>query len=229
VQLHDLHSTLLKRLMAAEQGAQQGHHQQQQQGQQQQQHATELPLDSTTCTEFKVPDVSAAAAPAGGTGSPNHAMHAVTAGAAAPGQPGQPVDQLAEAHTVPLLLGWQELRQQLVEAGANPAYATEAWVANHYRWVVWKLARLQLLASGGIDCGCRPPTLLTAAVVLDELKLRWVDTACRPPAVVFSRSCTRPAFVIGRMPEPAEALPPQTGAVGRALPASTCTAHSAPS
>lgn len=67
-------------------------------------------------------------------------------------------------------LGHQELQEQLLVSGANAAYATEAWVRNHYRWVVWKLARLELLH--GAEMRGR---LLTAGVVLDELKARWVD------------------------------------------------------
>ena len=59
---------------------------------------------------------------------------------------------------------------------------------NQYRWVVWKLARLELLLRGGgggssAEAGAGPASspqqaqrgqLLTAAVVLDELKARYV-------------------------------------------------------
>jgi breast cancer 2 susceptibility protein len=31
-------------------------------------------------------------------------------------------------------------RAALLAWGADPKQATAAWVANHYRWVVWKLA-----------------------------------------------------------------------------------------
>ena len=37
-------------------------------------------------------------------------------------------------------LGWRQARQALIAAGACPLAASEAWVANHYRWIVWKLA-----------------------------------------------------------------------------------------
>lgn len=36
-------------------------------------------------------------------------------------------------------LGWRQARQALLSAGACPHKASEAWVANHYRLVVWKL------------------------------------------------------------------------------------------
>jgi hypothetical protein len=36
--------------------------------------------------------------------------------------------------------GAAEARQQLLAWGADPEQATAAWVANHYRWIVWKLA-----------------------------------------------------------------------------------------
>lgn len=87
----------------------------------------------------------------------------------------------AAAGSAPLL-GWLELRQQLLDRGANPAYATEGWVQNHFRWVVWRLARLRLLLAGS-GAGGAPgssggaPALLTAAVVLDELQLRRAELA----------------------------------------------------
>ncbi len=67
----------------------------------------------------------------------------------------------------PKSVGWEHFREQLLAAGANPAYASEAWARNHYRWVVLKLARAELLNSGA----ARPP-LLTADVVMDELRVR---------------------------------------------------------
>ena len=99
--------------------------------------------------------------------------------------------QQPETAAAPLpLLGWQELRQRLLDAGANPAYASQAWAKNHHRWVVWKLARLQLLrtpATSSSDAGNGSSSsggskgqaqLLTAAVVLDELKYRCCPAAC---------------------------------------------------
>ena len=37
-------------------------------------------------------------------------------------------------------IGWRDAWQALLDAGACPKAASEAWVANHYRWIVWKLA-----------------------------------------------------------------------------------------
>lgn len=37
-------------------------------------------------------------------------------------------------------LGWRQARQALIATGACSLVASEAWVANHYRWIVWKLA-----------------------------------------------------------------------------------------
>ena len=78
-------------------------------------------------------------------------------------------------------VGWEELHSHLLAAGAEARYVSPAWARNHFRWVVWKLARLELqrrLASGGGGGGpaegeaaARPP-LLTPAVVLDQLKYR---------------------------------------------------------
>ena len=52
-------------------------------------------------------------------------------------------------------------------AGADAEHCSEAWVANHYRWIVWKLAcyerRLPQQLAG---------RMLTVPVVLDQLKYR---------------------------------------------------------
>lgn len=36
--------------------------------------------------------------------------------------------------------GWPEAYRDLVTAGATKASISEDWVANHYKWIVWKLA-----------------------------------------------------------------------------------------
>ena len=59
------------------------------------------------------------------------------------------------------------LVQLLHAAGADTEHCSEAWVANHYRWIVWKLAcyerRLPQQLSG---------RMLNVPVVLDQLKYR---------------------------------------------------------
>jgi len=65
-------------------------------------------------------------------------------------------------------LGWQIFHQRLLTAGANKHYATEEWVQNAYRWVVWKLARAEF-ATGACSAG----QILTSPVAEDELKLRY--------------------------------------------------------
>jgi breast cancer 2 susceptibility protein len=59
--------------------------------------------------------------------------------------------------------------QLLLAGGANPKYATPAWAANHYKWVVWKLAGYDRNLLGG--CGALSPTL-TADNVLQQLRAR---------------------------------------------------------
>jgi hypothetical protein len=160
-----------------------------------------LPLDSTRCADFRVPDLSLKPASGAQAAAPSaaavaeapraEAEPASAASAALSAQQPAPQAQSKQPQATSgtalavrseVLLGWHELRQQLVEAGANPAYATEDWACTHYRWVVWKLARLQLLlgvgmggstdgGNGGAGPGW-PPAVLTAAVVLDELKIR---------------------------------------------------------
>ena len=57
--------------------------------------------------------------------------------------------------------------QLLQAAGADTEHCSEAWVANHYRWIVWKLAcyerRLPQQLAG---------RMLTVPIVLDQLKYR---------------------------------------------------------
>lgn len=65
-------------------------------------------------------------------------------------------------------LGWQMFHQRLLTSGANKHYATEEWVQNAYRWVVWKLARVEF-ATGACSAG----QILTSPIVEDELKLRY--------------------------------------------------------
>lgn len=163
VQLHSLDGSLLKRLLAA--GTATAAAGGSEAAVPQLPPLQPLPLDSTRCAQFRVPDVPAP--PAAGSSS--------AAAAARPAPQAQEQQPAAAAASAPLV-GWQELRERLVAAGANPAYATPAWSENHYRWVVWKLARLQLAltpsGSGGSSGGQSQPHVLTAAVALDELKLR---------------------------------------------------------
>ena len=115
--------------------------------------------------------------------SPEVLAHQAAGGAL---QPQQGAEE-AEGEPPPASVGWQDLRQRLLQAGASPAYASAAWARNHYRWVVWKLARLQLLldstaaaaaandgspAAAAAEPSAPPPQLLTCSIVLDELKYR---------------------------------------------------------
>ena len=56
---------------------------------------------------------------------------------------------------------------QLHRCGAEPSLASEAWVRNHLRWVLWKLAAYEQAWQDKLK-----GKLLVEAVVLDELKLR---------------------------------------------------------
>lgn len=173
-----------------------------------------LPLDSLQCTEFRIPDLlppasSAGAATKAAASRPPPADAAITAAAGAPPpavesselnvqHQQQVVEALANAAPA-ALLGWRELRQRLITVGANPLYATENWVKNHYRWVVWKLARLQLLLAGSLHAdssgsgaagspsssGSSARALLAAPVVLDELQYR---RAAPPAQALLARS-----------------------------------------
>ena len=123
-----------------------------------------LPVHSQLCGAHLVPNDLPGRGPS--PGSPAAGTDQTSGGApdaAAPAQQPRP------AH-----VGWEALRGELLAAGANPTYACGAWVENHYRWAVWKLARLELLHSAPGGDGGRGVRgrLLTAAVVLDELRYR---------------------------------------------------------
>ncbi|KAF8402568.1 hypothetical protein HHK36_010654 [Tetracentron sinense] len=65
-------------------------------------------------------------------------------------------------------IGIEEFRQMLDQSGASMLHATKAWVANHYKWIVWKLACYErgypAKATG---------KYLTVSNVLEELKYRY--------------------------------------------------------
>lgn len=63
--------------------------------------------------------------------------------------------------------GHEQAREEVLAAGALPKYATEAWVANHYKWVVWKLACYERT----FPAHCKGRALSSAGVVA-QLKHR---------------------------------------------------------
>eukprot|EP01122_Echinamoeba_exundans_P008117 TRINITY_DN2630_c0_g1_i1.p1 TRINITY_DN2630_c0_g1~~TRINITY_DN2630_c0_g1_i1.p1 ORF type:complete len:1501 (-),score=313.67 TRINITY_DN2630_c0_g1_i1:14-4516(-) len=67
-------------------------------------------------------------------------------------------------------IGPMELRKALIASGADGSekFASVAWVRNHYRWIVWKLASME--RSFPQDFGC---SLLTPQRVLSQLKYRY--------------------------------------------------------
>ena len=69
--------------------------------------------------------------------------------------------------------------QLLHAAGADTEHCSEAWVANHYRWIVWKLACYERRLPQQL-AGC----MLTLPVVLDQLKYRCCTIAKALPTTV---------------------------------------------
>ncbi|XP_073104918.1 protein BREAST CANCER SUSCEPTIBILITY 2 homolog B isoform X2 [Elaeis guineensis] len=65
-------------------------------------------------------------------------------------------------------IGSEAFQNMLLQSGASSLSATKEWVANHYKWIVWKLASLErcypVQASGNY---------LTVSNVLEELKYRY--------------------------------------------------------
>jgi len=78
----------------------------------------------------------------------------------------------------PLGAGPAHFRSMLVAAGASAALATEAWVANHFRWVVWKLACYERAFPRRL-----PAPALTPERVMHQLRYRYereINTAQFP-------------------------------------------------
>ena len=69
-------------------------------------------------------------------------------------------------------LGAPTFAALLVAAGADARWATPAWTANHFRWIVWKLAALERRHAWSLA-----GRALTAPMVLDQLKYRCARTA----------------------------------------------------
>ncbi|KAG0478695.1 hypothetical protein HPP92_013414 [Vanilla planifolia] len=65
-------------------------------------------------------------------------------------------------------IGLEDFQDMLLQSGALLSRITKNWVANHYKWIVWKLACLER---------CYAPEtngkLLTVSNVLEELKYRY--------------------------------------------------------
>ncbi|XP_022159315.1 protein BREAST CANCER SUSCEPTIBILITY 2 homolog B-like isoform X2 [Momordica charantia] len=65
-------------------------------------------------------------------------------------------------------IGVEAFRHMLADSGASLQHASELWVPNHYKWIVWKLAcyeRQNPVKSNG--------KFLTVSNVLEELKYRY--------------------------------------------------------
>ncbi|KAG8046006.1 hypothetical protein GUJ93_ZPchr0008g12594 [Zizania palustris] len=74
----------------------------------------------------------------------------------------------AEKYQFNTNIGAEEFQKMLIACGASLAYATNEWVSNHYKWIVWKLASLER---------CYPTRaagkFLTVGNVFEELKYRY--------------------------------------------------------
>lgn len=110
-------------------------------------------------------------------------------------------------------------RACLLAWGADTKQATAAWVANHFRWVVWKLAAYdrKLLGSCGAQC-------LTVDNVMDQLQRRcafWVRSArvkhVVPAASQSSQNVVLLAFVGNSNLHTAGETSPPTRPAPRAL------------
>ncbi|XP_049936244.1 protein BREAST CANCER SUSCEPTIBILITY 2 homolog A-like isoform X2 [Nymphaea colorata] len=69
------------------------------------------------------------------------------------------------AESASLQVGSEVLWKMLIESGASPMSCSKEWTANHYKWIVWKLAALERCYPAQVG-----RTLLTVANILEELK-----------------------------------------------------------
>ena len=65
------------------------------------------------------------------------------------------------------MMGCEGFLPDLLEAGAKPCLATQAWLSTQYCWAVWKLAAYEHTYPDQLQ-----GRLLTRDVVLDQLKFR---------------------------------------------------------
>nr|XP_018681555.1 PREDICTED: protein BREAST CANCER SUSCEPTIBILITY 2 homolog B-like isoform X1 [Musa acuminata subsp. malaccensis] len=65
-------------------------------------------------------------------------------------------------------IGLEAFQGMLLKSGASSSNATKEWVANHYRWIVWKLASFERCYSTQVGI-----KFLTVCNVLEELKYRY--------------------------------------------------------
>lgn len=105
------------------------------------------------------------------------------------------------AHASTMRWGVEEAHEELLAAGLNSKHVTKEWVANHYKWVVWKLASYERLFPA--DCAGRA---LSREGVVQQLRSRWAGVsscmlATRTPHHMTA-ACDDPApmlcFVSGR-------------------------------
>ena len=82
------------------------------------------------------------------------------------------------------MYGPGDVRAHLLSTGAIPDVVTDAWVRNHYKWIVWKLALLELYAELQVQVQCddrrdswtdafRPGSHLNYEAVKDALSRRY--------------------------------------------------------
>ncbi|GMH26534.1 hypothetical protein Nepgr_028377 [Nepenthes gracilis] len=65
-------------------------------------------------------------------------------------------------------IGIEAFFHMLAQSGASRQYASKEWVANHHKWIVWKLACYEISYSAKF-----PIKFLTVSNVLEELKYRY--------------------------------------------------------
>lgn len=69
------------------------------------------------------------------------------------------------------MLGPADFMALLHAAGAESQFTSLVWVTNHYRWIVWKLACYEHHCPQQFA-----GRMLTAPIVLDQLKYRYTST-----------------------------------------------------
>ncbi|XP_034695014.1 protein BREAST CANCER SUSCEPTIBILITY 2 homolog B-like isoform X1 [Vitis riparia] len=65
-------------------------------------------------------------------------------------------------------IGVDDLYQRLAQSGASMQYASKEWIANHYKWIIWKLACYERFYPAK-----HMGRFLTMSNVLEELKYRY--------------------------------------------------------
>jgi hypothetical protein len=136
--------------------------------------ADSLPANPKAAATFAFKAAAAPAARAADAGRPEQQQGsgADPAAAATPAAAAGPVNAPVPAAAA-AVFGAGEARTALLAWGADPAKASAAWVSNHFKWIVWKLAAYDRKLMGPRSGSSSSGWCLSADVLVHQLQCRY--------------------------------------------------------